>query len=183
MNARALFSMCAAIIIAFVSYGCASGPRVYAHSAADFSPSAYRTFGFLRAKKTDGEAYAYSTLLTQHLEAATTRELQSRGYQPSAEPDLLVNFHVVATDKVEVRQTPSAYYGWRRGYAWNGMGYGSEVRSFTQGTLYIDLVDLARNQLVWEGVAVGRVTEEKLKDPEPAITGAVAAIFARFPLR
>jgi hypothetical protein len=106
----------AALLLAvFLSCGCASGPKVYAHAAPEFSSAAYRTFGFLQDADTNRQGY--STLLTQYLEAATT-----------------------------------------------------------------DLVDRARNQLVWEGAAVGRVTEQKLKDPQPAIDGAVAAIFARFPL-
>jgi hypothetical protein len=182
MKLRTLFWNGIAIIVtAVATYGCASGPQVYTHAAPDFSPSAYRTYGFLEEANTDRAGY--STLLTQYLEAAAARELQSRGFQPSEEPDLLVNFHVVAQDKVRVTPTPTAYYGWRRAYAWGGMGYANEVESFTQGTLNVDLVDRARKQLVWEGVAVGRVTEQKLKDPQPAIDAAVAAIFARLPAR
>jgi len=182
MSTRMPFSVCVAIVaVAVLSYGCASGPRVYAHAVPDFSPSAYRTFGFL--EDADTNRAGYSTLLTQYLEAATARELESRGYQRAADPDLLVNFHVVARDKVQVTPTSSAYYGWRRAYAWGGTAYASEVRSFTEGTLNIDLVDRARKQLVWEGVAVGRVTEQKLRNPQPEIDAAVAAIFARFPPR
>lgn len=181
MNARALLSICAAIVATTIlTVGCASGPRVYAHAMPEFSPSAYRTFGFL--EDADSNRAAYSTLLTQYLEAAAARELQARGYQPSADPDLLVNFHVVTRDKLQVTSTSSAYYGWRRAYGWNGMGYANEVRSFTEGTLNIDIIDRGRKQLVWEGVAVGRVTEQKLKDPQSAIEGAVTAIFTRFPL-
>jgi hypothetical protein len=180
MNTRARLQLCiASVATALLSIGCASGPRVYAHSVPDFAPSAYRTFGFL--KDADTNRAGYSTLLTQYLEAAAARELQARGYQRSAEPDLLVNFHVITKDKLQVTPTSSAYYGWRRAYAWNGMGYTNEVRSFTEGTLNIDVIDRARKQLVWEGVAVGRVTEQKLRNPQPAIEGAVAAIFARFP--
>jgi hypothetical protein len=180
MSARTLISICMAIVAAAVlPSGCASGPRVYAHAVPDFSPSSYRTYGFL--KNADAGAAGYSTLLTQYLEGAAARQLQSLGYEPAADPDLLVNFHVVTRDKLQVTPTSSAYYGWRRAYAWGGTAYASEVRSFTEGTLNIDLVDSSRKQLVWEGVAVGRVTEQKLRNPQPAIDAAVAAIFARFP--
>jgi hypothetical protein len=181
MDARALLTICAVIVAtAVLSFGCASGPRVYVHAVPEFSPSAYRTFGFLKEAETNRAGY--STLLTQYLETAAARELQARGYHPSTDPDLLVNFYVVTRDRLQTTPTSSAYYGWRRAYGWNGMGYTNEVRSFTEGTLNIDIIDRARKQLVWEGVAVGRVTEQKLKDPQPAIDGAVAAIFARFPL-
>lgn len=174
-GALALLAICFALLCA-----CASGgPQVRAHAAPGFSPSAYRTYGFFPATGTDRAGY--STLLTQYLEAAVAREMQQRGFQRAEQPDLLVNFHLVAQDKVQVTQTPNAYYGWRRAYAWGGMGYANDVRSFTEGTLNIDLVDRTRNQLVWEGVAVGRITEEKLRNPQPAIDNAVTAVFAQFP--
>ena len=166
---------------AAVTFGCASGPRVRSHPAPDFEPSTYHTFGFFPHAGTDRAGY--STLVTQYLEAAAERELQSRGFRRSEDPDLLVNFHVVARDRLQVTQTPNAYYGWRRAYAWGGMGYSNEVRSFTEGTLNVDVVDRARNQLVWEGVAVGKITDKKLRDPRAAIDGAVAAVFAQFPAR
>lgn len=182
MKHLALFSRWLAIsAAAAIVCNCASGPQVRAHAAPDFTPAAYRTYGFFPEAATDRAGYA--SLLTQYLEAATERELQARGYQRAEQPDLLVNFHIVAKDRVQVTSTPNAYYGWRRAYAWGGSGYMNEVRSFTEGTLNIDLVDRARKQLVWEGVAVGRVTEQKLKDPQPAIDAAVTAIFARLPAR
>jgi len=38
----------------------------------------------------------------------------------------------------------------------------TEIRQYTQGTLGIDAVDVARRQLVWEGFALGRVTERTM---------------------
>jgi hypothetical protein len=182
MNPTALRSRWLGIgMLAVLACACASGPKVRTRAAADFVPSTYRTYGFFPSQGTDRAGYA--TLLTQYLEAAAERELQARGYQRSEQPDLLVNFHIVARDKVQVTSTPNAYYGWRRAYAWGGMGYSNEVRSFTEGTLNVDLVDRARNQLVWEGIAVGRITEQKLQNPQPSIDGAVAAIFAQFPTK
>jgi hypothetical protein len=45
----------------------------------------------------------------------------------------------------------------------------------------IDLVDRARNRLVWEGVAIGRITQRVLDNPTSAIDLTVAAIFDRYP--
>jgi hypothetical protein len=57
------------------------------------------------------------------------------------------------------------------------------VRQFTQGTLVVDIVDVARNQLVWEGIAESRVTARTTEDAGPLIDTAVREIFARFPAR
>lgn len=159
--------------------GCASKPTVRTHAAPDFQPGAYRSFGFFQDTSRDRAGYA--SFARQYLEAAIARELQARGYESAGQPDLLVNFHLVAREKLEVTSTPAPYYGWRRGYTWRGLGYETDVRSFTEGTLIVDLVDRARNQLVWEGVAVGTVTEKKLENLQPTLDAAVAAIFARFP--
>ncbi len=167
----------AAIVTLTGFAACESGPTVRTHASADFQPNAYRTYGFYPA------ARGYTTLLTQDLQEAASRELEAHGYKRSDQPDLLVNFHVLTREKLEVTSTPTGYYGWRRGYTWGGMAYANEVRSFTEGTLNIDLVDRAQNRLVWAGAAVGQVTEKKLKDPKPVIDRAVAAILAQLPAR
>jgi hypothetical protein len=44
-------------------------------------------------------------------------------------------------------------------------------------------VDAERKQLVWEGVAVGRVKDEKLTNPQRAIDNVVGEIFAKYSYR
>lgn len=167
---------------------CASEPdiRTDYDQSADFA--AYRTFGFEEKLGTD--AGGYSSLTTQRLKDAVTRELTARGYVAAAEPDLLVNFYARMEDKLRVAPAPpmlGPYYGYRRGFydPWPGYGWGGPqvVDSYTQGTLNIDLIDRARRQLVWEGVAVGRVGSQDLADPQAAIDKAVGEIFAKYPFR
>jgi hypothetical protein len=68
------------------------------------------------------------------------------------------------------------YIGWR-GY------YDGQVSQYTEGTLNIDLVDAARGVLVWEGIAIGRVTEAARRDVQGAIDDVVPQIFAEYPYR
>ena len=167
---------------------CMSGPQVrsdYDHTA---NFSAYKTFGFVSPLGTD--VSGYSTLTTQRLKAATRRELEARGYRfVEQNPDLLVNFSGRLQDKVQVNQVPIAapmwgYYGYRRSafYApWPTYAYDTSVDQYTQGTLNVDIVDAARKQMVWEGVAVGRVSEKTRDNPGPAIDAAVTDIFKKYP--
>jgi len=169
---------------------CVSGPQVrsdYDH-ATNFS--AYKTFGFASPLGTD--VSGYSTLTTQRLKAATTRELEARGYRlVEQHPDLLVNFSGRLQDNIQVDPVPAAtpmwgYYGYRRSafYApWPAYAYDTSVDQYTQGTLNVDLVDAARKQMVWEGVAVGRVTDKTRDNPGPAIDAAVTDIFKKYPFR
>jgi hypothetical protein len=43
------------------------------------------------------------------------------------------------------------------------------------------LVDARKNALVWQGLAEGRLKDESLRNPGPAIDAVVAEIFRNFP--
>ncbi|MGZ5082897.1 MAG: DUF4136 domain-containing protein, partial [Usitatibacter sp.] len=59
--------------------------------------------------------------------------------------------------------------------------WGETAVPYTEGTLNVDIVDVARKQLVWEGVVVGVVTERTLSDLQPSIDAAVKAAFSKYP--
>jgi len=74
------------------------------------------------------------------------------------------------------------YYRYRTGFysTWPLYPMETRVDTYTEGTLNIDVIDAARKQMVWEGVAVGRVTENTMDNLKPAIDEAVSAIFAKY---
>jgi hypothetical protein len=168
--------------------GCVTRPVIRAHSAPGADVAAYRTFGFFEKLATDDSSY--SSLLSQYLKTATTREMEARGYRfQASNPDLLLNFHLGEKDKIEGRAGPTFGlgfghgWGWRSGYAW-GMGINdTDLRTTTEGTLTIDIVDRAKNELVWAGSAVAEVTRKSLDDPRGAIDRTVPLIFEKFPGR
>jgi hypothetical protein len=51
------------------------------------------------------------------------------------------------------------------------------------GTLAVDVIDASRMQLVWEGVAVHRITQSRADNIGPVIDQAMQEIFAQFPAR
>ncbi len=57
----------------------------------------------------------------------------------------------------------------------------TEVVQRTEGTLAVDIVDRARNQLVWEGAATKRVTDSTRRNQDQVLDDAIAEIFAQFP--
>jgi hypothetical protein len=163
--------------------GCATAPTFrtnYDHSA-DFS--SYHTFGYFETLGTD--AAGYESLVTQALKDATRREMEARGYTYAATgADLLLNFNARLARHTKVTQYAApVYYGYRVGYYGGWGGYQTYVDQYTEGTLNVDIVDAARKQLVWEGVAIGRVTEEHRQNREAAINTAVSELFARYPFR
>jgi hypothetical protein len=171
--------------------GCAaSGPEIRTDYDANADFARFSTFAFMDREER-GVARSYDTIADRRVIAAVTRELEDRGYRlAETDPDLLVNFAISTEDVQEIRSVPSTmmpppWYGWRAGYyyPWPAYTYETWVDTYQRGTLFIDLVDPERRQLVWEGSAVGRVTEAARGDPGAALDGAVSEIFARYPFR
>jgi len=163
--------------------GCASSPRIssdYDHSA-DFTH--YRTFAFFDKLGTDDAGY--ESLVTQTLKASARREMEARGYvYAEGDPDLRLNFNAHLREKTEVSSAapPPVYYGARGRYG-SGFGYGSEIDTYTEGTLSVDLVDARANKVVWGAIARGRVTEQEREKRAAALDAAVTEIFAEYPFR
>jgi hypothetical protein len=172
-------------IMAAAIVACASGPNIRSDYDKSVDFGQYRTYNFFADAGPDSTSY--QGLFTQYMVDAIDREMQSRGYQKSDNPDLLVNFNANFQDKTKVTTTPSmgGYYGYRGGYygAWGGYGYGTEthVSQYTEGTFNIDLVDAKRKQLVWEAVAVGRIKEDSFDNLQQKVNEGVPQFFAQYP--
>lgn len=179
-----------ALTAALFAAGCATtgGPRtrIDYDKSADFS--VYRTYGF--PKETGTDRGGYSTLVTSYLKSAVSSQMEARGYKYSEErPDLLVNFFMNTRERTELRpgmrtSLGYGYYGYRYGL-YSAWPLYDEDRTVTYkvGTLNIDIVDAEKKQLIWEGVAEGRVTEEELQNPKVAINAVVTELMRNYPGR
>jgi hypothetical protein len=184
--ARTLGRSSMLVLLAALLGACASGPAIRSHTDPGANLSAYQTFGFF--DELTGQKPLYSSFVTQHVKDAIANEMQSRGYRQEAKPELMINFHVQSQNQVSVTQTaapPMGYYGYRRGYYGWGVGtmYETNVDTYKEGTLNIDVVDVAAKKLLWEGIAVDRITDKALKNPKPVIEDAVKQMFEQFPGR
>jgi hypothetical protein len=184
-NMKSLVRMLLLVVAALVLAGCATGPTITADYDRSANFTAYRSFGFYQPLGTDQAGY--ESLITQTLKAAVRQEMESRGYTyAETGADVLINFNARLAQRTEVSQTPAmsyGYYGYRRYGGWGGYGYDTRVDQYVEGTINIDMVDAQRKQLVWEGVAVGRVTKKTQEDRQAALRGAVTEIFAKYPFR
>jgi hypothetical protein len=173
--------VCIALLFACL-VSCASGPTIHSNAdpAADFSR--YKTFAFMDEVESKQR---YDSFAATYIKAAVTREMQARGFQHNDNPELVVNFHVQSKEKLDVNQTPYAggYYGYRGGaYGWGSGVYTSTyVDSYTEGTLNVDIVDRSQRKLLWEGIAVGRITDRVKNNLQGTVDKVVQQIFQRFP--
>ena len=182
------FAMQAIGLLVLALAGCATGPKISSEADPEADFSSYRSFGFYAPLALEKEGYA--TPATDRIKAAARAQMESRGYVFSTEqPDLWVNLNAYLQEKTDVTSIPTVDYNYY--YSYRARSYfavpywrdRTEVHQYTEGTLNVDLVDRAKNRLVWEGIAVGRVSRLKPEERGARIDSAVAEIFARFPYR
>ncbi len=169
---------------------CSSGPNI----KADYDPSVdfsqYQTFNFYNPMGIENPNY--SSIIGQMFRDAITREMEKRGYTLSDDPDLMMNVSAILEDKTKVTTYNDpmygGYYGYRSGFydPWYGYGYGTSthVSQYTEGTVNIDMVDARAKRRVWEGIAVGRVDEDRSNaEVREAINSGVMEMFSTYPFR
>jgi len=187
---RAMTPTTILLALATMLAACASGPRVYSSLSPGANLSSYQTYSYVPTLGTQTQGQP-TTLLTQYLRTAVDREMQARGYRYVPDSgDLLVNFYVETNEKIQSRTTQTGpsigvgygYYGYRGGLYSSWQTYPeTEISQYTEGTLNIDLADAARRELVWEGVAIGRITEEARSNVQAAVDRVVPLVFEEFP--
>ncbi len=179
------------VLISMLCAGCATQRTadIHVNMAPGADLSAYSTFGF--PEQTGTDRGGYSTLVTDYFKTAVKEQMEMRGYRyVETNPNLLVNFYANVRERTEVRSMPTGvpafgYYGYRYGLydAWPMYAQDVETVTYPIGTANIDVVDAQKRQLIWEGVAEGRLHEQDMDNPREAISSAVTQMFARFPGR
>ena len=173
--------------------GCATTP-----ATTDYDPSIqfgkYKTFAFIGDHPLlRGEgAGTGSPLLEGRLMNVTENVLAARGFTRVSDresADIAIAFTVGAREKIKVNSYPEPYRyyysGWGRRGAWGGGYYSTPtsttVRQYTEGTLMIDIYDVAEHKPIWHGNATKRITKKMQENPREAINEIVMDILATFP--
>jgi hypothetical protein len=113
----------------------------------DFSK--FKTFDFIPVP----EALVENPLVIKRIGNAIIKEMEAKGLTHDAKADLLIAIHTGVEDKIDVASYGYAYAPYYR-YGYWGRGYGgATVSRYEEGTLVIDLVDNAEDELVWRGEA------------------------------
>jgi hypothetical protein len=165
------------LLLVFILSSCSS-----IHVNADYDSKAdfnqYKTYAF---HKNGVDKAQISELDKKRILRAIDAELTRKGFTKSENPDMLVNIFTKERERLDVNQFNAGWgYGW--GWGWNPYFWGGNtfVSSSTEGTLYIDLIDAKKKELVWEGEGVGVLTENRAKKEEQ-INTFVTKILEQFP--
>ena len=178
------------MLMLVVLTACSSGPDIRSDYDRTVDFSQFQTYNFFSPMGIENPGY--STIFGSIFREAITREMELRGYVLSDDPDLLMNVSARLQDKTKVTTYndpyPPGYYGYRRGYydPWMGYGYNksTHVSQYTEGTINVDMVDAHAKRMIWEGVAVGRLKDNRSNDEvRDAINKGVASMFSGYPYR
>ena len=155
---KKLFNLTSLFLILIMITSCSS-VRV----AADYDKNAnfieYKTFAFY---KTGIDKAEINDLDKRRLLRAIEAELLAKGFTKSENPDLLVSLFTKSREKINIHNSGYGYgWGWSPWY-WGGY-HGNTVTKSTEGTLYIDLIDANKKELVWQGMGTGYLTKNMEK--------------------
>jgi hypothetical protein len=173
------------LLVAWLA-GCASAPRVDVARAPGVDFGSYGTFSFHEPLGTDRQP-GTTSILSQNLMQATRAELEARGYRYVEDgADLQVNFFVESKEVIEgLRRRPGVAFSYGMFHRHYGVwsGYDTEVRQYTEGALHVDVVDAAREQLIWESVSRSRAHDGDFSFDPQRVRAVVSRVFADFPRR
>jgi hypothetical protein len=148
--------------------------------------SSYKTYAFTE----EALAIAINDLNRNRLFNAIDTELAAKGFTKSASnPDVMIDIKL----KGEQKQTATATntggyggygYGYGYRYGWGG-GFSTTTinyDTYVDGTLFIDMIDTKKNQLVWQGRGTKTIEPDASeKKREQNINYAVKQIFMKYP--
>ena len=133
-----------ALLLALLATSCTT-VRVVTDYDRNVNFSEYQSFAFYRPGIDKAKI---SDLDKKRILRAIDTELSAKGMTKAENPDVLVSIFTKESERVDVYNNN---YGW--GWGWNPWWYGgSTVARSTEGTLYIDLIDAKKNELVWQGI-------------------------------
>ncbi len=158
--------------------------------ATDYDQSAnfkeYNTFAFFKPGIDKAEI---SDLDKKRILRAIENELLAKGFTKSEDPSMLVSIFTTAQQRVDVYNNMGWGWGgfgpWGYGgfgpYGYGGFyGGGNNVSRTTEGTLYIDLIDARKKELVWQGQGTGYLADEVSKK-QARINEIVNEIMTEYP--
>ena len=162
-------------VMLFLLASCSS-VRVMADYETTTDFKKYKTFAFY---KKGIDKVDISDLDKRRILRALERELLAKGFQKSENPDLLVNIFTKSKEKINVYNDYYGYFGW---YPWYYGPYGTSVNQYTEGTLFIDLIDAKKKELAWQGIGKGALnSRDDRSEKIERINNFVAKIMEEYP--
>ncbi|MFK7781036.1 DUF4136 domain-containing protein [Psychroserpens sp.] len=168
------------LLITVIITSCSS-VRVAADYDKEANFNSYKTFAFF---KTGIDKAEISDLDKRRILRAIESELLAKGFTKSENPDLLVSIFTKSKQRVDVYNNSWGIGGWGWGGFGPGWGWGWNnqpvVSTQSEGTLFIDLIDKEKKELIWQGMGTGYISK-KMEKKEAQIKEFVSKIMEKYP--
>ncbi|ASV30906.1 MULTISPECIES: DUF4136 domain-containing protein [Flavobacteriaceae] len=190
---RTLIKMVVCLIIGVTAVSCSvSSSAIVTDYDREVPFGNYKTFywsdDFQMDSNKENEPLFFNTLIKKRLKAAIQEQMENKGYVlDKNNPDLLVDSRVVVQTR-NMNYNSGGYpyfpsYGHGFGH-FGAYGYGyyggyQSTEEHKEGGVVIELIDMNRRQLVWQGFAPD-VLHADTTDKQKEIREAVAKIFAKY---
>ncbi len=131
----------------------------------------YKTFAFY--KKGIDKA-SISDIDKRRILKAIEVEMAVKGYTKSEDPDMLVSIFTKSREKIDIYNNYNPYY--------YGPYHRQQITKYTEGSLFIDIIDRNNKKLIWQGIGSGALSKSsKPEKREANIQNFVQKILAKYP--
>lgn len=159
------------ILIALIFSACSS-IKVSTDYEAQTDFSKYKTFAFY--KKGIDKA-TISDIDKRRIIRAISSEMKLKGLIKSETPDVLISLFTKARERVDIYENH-----WQPYYY--GPYHRQQITKYTEGTLFIDIIETEGKKLIWQGVGSGFLTKSsKPEKREANIQKFVKEILGKYP--
>lgn len=171
------------LLIVIISFGFITGCSSISVTS-DYAPGvdfiSYNTFSIYNGVIKDSQLES-APLVKKRVLEAITNEMQKKGLTltDSANAALIIFAQAGTAEKMNVTDYGYGYGGW-----WGPNPYGRDidVSYYTEASLIIDLVDNAKDEMIWRGIGTGVVQQTGTpEERQQRIDEAIAKILAQYP--
>ncbi|WP_298544512.1 DUF4136 domain-containing protein [uncultured Aquimarina sp.] len=166
-------------LILIITLSSCSSVRVASDYDKQTNFTTYKSYAFYKPGIDKAEI---SDLDKKRILRAIETDMAAKGFTKSQNPDVLVSIFTKTKENVNVYQNNFGF-GWGWGWGWNPWLWGPQqntVSRTTEGTLYIDLIDASKNELIWQGMGTAALTKNVDKKQEK-MNQIVGAILEKYP--
>ena len=166
------------VYFAILAMGLAScsGLKVVQDHDSSIDFSSYQTYNFTPS----ADSIPINQLNKKRLFNAISAEMNESGIRWAADPDIYVHVHMMMKGKTKTNVS----YGQGKTYDL-GSGFSTtymDYSEFSEGSLFFDIIDSKRKQLVWSGKVTSDIKDSNTRS-EKDINKIVQKVFKKFPPR
>jgi hypothetical protein len=164
------------LIVVLAGLASCSGLKVYQDHDSTINFNRYETYNFTPA----ADSIPFNQMTKRRLFNAISEEMNESDIRWAAEPDIFVHVHMMMKGKTKTNVSigQGATYDLGSGFSTTYMDYSE----FSEGSLFFDIIDVKRKQLVWSGKVTGDLKNTNMPS-EKDVNKIVKKAFKKFPPR